>query len=385
MLSPLSETKKDAITNNKIKICYIINNLSQGGAERQLIELIRNIDKAKFDITICLYAVNKGIFFKSVFDIRAINIVQNVLKKRVRILKITEALLFIRRLLKSNSYDILHTILFMNGLFVRLVAPRKYDNRIITCIRTSLSNYKRSFLVLEKMLICRSYVIANSRSAAERLKALVSPRYSKRIRYIYNGYDTHVFNPRHVEKNKGEILIGCVGRIYHIKNQIQVVRVVHSLNIANLRLIIVGSSGDQEKIIKSYIQESKLQNSIAVLPAQNNIQDYYNRFDIFVLPSLLEGCPNVLFEAMLSKCFCIISKNANSDGFVEPGVNGLVYNGNDAALKNQIQYAISIMNSAKYNEIRENGYNYAIENFSMKKMVESYEKFYFEILNGKKN
>lgn len=366
----------------QINVCFIINNLGQGGAERQFVQLLRHIDKQKFNVTLCLYAADKGVFYRDVFDILDVTIIQNTLKSKTAALKIIEALFYIYRILKKNQFDIVQTTLFMNGLFVRLVAPRRYTDRIVTNIRTSLKLYTKYHLFAEKLLIIKSYVVANSKKATEELIGRVPIGERGRVRHIYNGYDTEVFQPRQIDKSCNTIDLGCVGRIYHIKNYLQVVRVVHSLNNSAVRLLVIGESGDQEEDIRCYIRQNGLEKQILIMPKQTKIEEFYNRFDILIISSLLEGCPNVLFEAMLSKCFCIISENANSDQFVVHGENGLVYDGTDEDLKKKLEYAISILGSDCSERLKVNGYQYALYSFSMESMVKSYENLYREILNG---
>ena len=180
-----------------------------------------------------------------------------------------------------------------------------------------------------------------------------------------------------------KIAIGSIGRIHHLKNHIQILRVFNELGNDNLELVIVGDDGGQKAHIEKYIDENKLTKSVQIISQQNNIEEYYNNFDIFILSSLLEGCPNVLFEAMLCKCFCIISKNANSDDFVMDGFNGLVYDGTDKDLKQKLEFAISIKETESFNKICEAGYEYAKNNFSMAHMVKSYEDLYINALNTK--
>jgi glycosyltransferase involved in cell wall biosynthesis len=368
---------------NKIKITFIISNLGQGGAERQLIELVKNIDKNLYDVSLCLYAINKGIFFKEVDNISGINLIKNHLHQKNKILKILEAILFIHKYLKKNKFDIVHTSLFMNGALVRLYAPRNYKNRIVYNVRTSFNLYNTKLLLLERLLINKSYLITNSKSAYKDFVKYFPKKYKAKMHYIYNGFDTEKFKPATKQISK-KITIGSVGRIHHLKNHLQILRVFNGIENTKLRLMIIGDDGGEKQYLENFISANNLTHSIELLPQQKKIEEYYNKFDIFILSSLLEGCPNVLFEAMLCKCFCIISKNANSDDFVIDGLNGLVYNGTDDDLKVKLEYAINMKDSDKFEKIRETGYEYAKNNFSMKKMVESYENLYSNILNNGK-
>lgn len=366
--------------DNRIKIVFIINNLGQGGAERQLIELVKNIDKNLFDISLCLYAINKGIYFKEVENISDIKLIKNNLRQKNIILKILEAILFIHKFLKKNKFDIVHTSLFMNGAIVRLAAPRNYKNRIVYNVRTSFNLYTKRFLLLERLLIKKSYLITNSKSAYQDFVKYFPPKYKAKMHYIYNGFDTEKFKP-HPKSISNHIIIGSVGRMHYLKNHLQILRVFNRIENTKLKLMIIGDDGGEKQYLENFISTNNLTQSIELLPPQKNIEEYYNKFDIFILSSLLEGCPNVLFEAMLCKCFCIISKNANSDDFVIDGLNGLVYDGTDEDLKVKLEYTIKIKDSLKFEEIRENGYTFAKDNFAMSKMIKSYEQYYFKIHN----
>ncbi len=366
----------------KYKISFIISNLGQGGAERQLLELIKNIDKTKFEVYVCLYAINQGVFFKEIEEIKNISLKKNVLSNNNKILKIMEALKFIRKYLVQNNFDLVQTSLFLNGFLVRLIAPANYKNKIISTIRNSLIIYKKRHIIIEKMLCKNSFIVANTKTASEDFKLKLKKRYHHHVTFIHNGYNVNQIS---TEKNYNNniVLIGNIGRITYQKNQIQILRVFNNLIAPNSYLQIIGSFGDQMNTLNEFIIKKSLGEKVQIIDKLKDIENYYKNFDIFILSSHYEGCPNVLFEAMLTKCFCIISKNANTDNFITDGENGLVYDNTDNGLEIKLKYAIEIKGTPIFKKICDNGYKYARNNFSMDKMVQAYEELYLKIISKK--
>jgi glycosyltransferase involved in cell wall biosynthesis len=172
-----------------------------------------------------------------------------------------------------------------------------------------------------------------------------------------------------------------VGRLVKQKNYMQAINVFKNISGTN-ELHIYGAPGDAENEIDLNLKSENKYCLIKKFSPTNKINLVYNTFDIFLMTSNFEGCPNALFEALLSKCFCIISKNANTDSFIRHGYNGFVYNGSDEDLLLKLNTAISIHDSKDFTEIIENGYQYALNNFSMDRMVKSYENLYFKVLSS---
>jgi glycosyltransferase involved in cell wall biosynthesis len=136
---------------------------------------------------------------------------------------------------------------------------------------------------------------------------------------------------------------------------------------------------------ENYVKKNELNEFVTILDSQPEIENYYKRFNIFVLSSFYEGCPNVLFEAMLARCLCVVSTGANSDHFIQDGTNGLVYDGSTSMLVTKLEAAIMLLRNGDSARMVENGNRYAHENFALSQMVNSYEKTYEKILKNKSN
>lgn len=155
-------------------------------------------------------------------------------------------------------------------------------------------------------------------------------------------------------------------------------------NDISFKFYLIGSKTYDESVtIQQFIIDKHLDDNVVNLDSQPYIEDYYKKFNIFILSSKYEGCPNVLLEAMLSRCLCIISEGANSDQFVIDGVNGFVYDGTNEMLESKLLFAINLLRNGQADAIINNGFDYVNTNFSMSKMVASYERIYEHIALSK--
>jgi len=112
---------------------------------------------------------------------------------------------------------------------------------------------------------------------------------------------------------------------------------------------------------------------------QNEVLPYYSVMDIFVLPSLFEGLPNVLLEAMaMGKPVVATDVGANAD-LVENGVNGfLVSTRNPEQMASVLKKLVEDSNlRSRFGEI---GREKVVGSFSLDKSVERVESLYNEIV-----
>jgi glycosyltransferase involved in cell wall biosynthesis len=364
----------------KIQICFITSHFPQGGAERQILELMKGLIERDYQITLICYQ-SDFIFFQELKSLDLTLILNKNKASKYSLIRWVNNIIFLRKYLKINSYDILHTYLFYNGFIVRLFAPNKYKNKIIYSIRNSYTSTLKFFYFLDKLLNKKSINIYNSKKSFSEIYPNPHPDILKNNIVIYNGFNEHRFFKSDTP-NDQMIKIGMVGRITKQKNQLQVLRVLNKMKynlVKPLKFYLIGDSFDERKNIDNFITNNNLEEKVVLLNAQNNIEDYYSIFDIFVLSSLYEGCPNVLFEALLSKCLCVVSNGSNSDLFIKDGINGFVYDGSDKMLELKFNEALDQRNIKSIENIVNNGYNYARDNFTISKMLNSYETIYKNI------
>lgn len=372
--------KSYRLPSHKIRICFILSHLPQGGAERQTINLIAGLDPSKFDITLLLYA-NTEIFYKEILEL-PINVIINDTVPATKLVRNLKNAIFLRNSLKNRNFDILHTLLFHNGFWVRILAPSRYKNRILYSIRNSIAQITIFEKLVENLLVRRSMVVTNSQKVLEQYVKIVGERYRSRVTNIYNGIDTNRFLSKEAPFVAKEIIIGTVGRQTALKNQIQILQAVEYISkIYPLHFYLVGDKSQSSSIDnKKFVIEHELSNLVTILDSQTEIELYYRKFNIFVLSSIHESCPNALLEALLAKCLCIVSSGANSDHFIKDGINGFVYDGTTEKLVSKLIDAIELIRNDRYTTTVNNGQEYALKTFSLSMMIGSYESAYKSLM-----
>ena len=208
----------------RIKILFVISNLPQGGAEKQFVQLIKRINKNVFNVHVVLYAYQTKAFFTELFLIENITITTNKLKYSFFIFKILEALTYLNKILSANKFDLVFTSLFMNGLFVRIIAPRHYKNRIVASMRNSVKSYNTFYIFAEKYLIQKSFLVFNSIGALDNFKNIFKVKFHDRLYSVYNGYNFQTKILTVKEKKLNGVVLGALGRQTKQKNFIQLAR-----------------------------------------------------------------------------------------------------------------------------------------------------------------
>lgn len=143
---------------------------------------------------------------------------------------------------------------------------------------------------------------------------------SEKFTIIPNGIDLLLyyfsFQTRNSFRNKlnirkNEILIGNVGTFNYQKNQIFLIKLIEILP-SNYKLILIGKGENYSKIRKE-INEYKLEDRVILTGIVNDVKDYLNAMDLFLLPSHFEGQPFVLVEAAASGLKCIVSDKVSKE------------------------------------------------------------------------
>ncbi|MFC1668450.1 glycosyltransferase [Chlamydiota bacterium] len=283
----------------KPKILMLITELDIGGAETIVYNQVRELRRRGFDVAVaCLYG--KGVMAKKIVDagIR-VYFLQACCKYDFRVL------FRLRKILKEQHFDVLHCHLFHANIIGRFAAIRIKSIRIISTIHVMEIDklYRIWFDGITSFLVDRYICVSKSVKQFIMQKANVS---AKKITVVYNGIDLDQMIPTRssdqIKQEWGltnEVVIGSVGRLHEQKGHsylLEAFQLILKKGI-NIRLVIVGE-GPLRQFLEAKTVSLDIAQCVAFIGFKEDIINYMQVLDIFVLPSLWEGFGLVVTEAM---------------------------------------------------------------------------------------
>lgn len=134
-----------------------------------------------------------------------------------------------------------------------------------------------------------------------------------------------------------------VGRIEAQKNQAFLVKAFAGMGERSCGWTLeVCGKGKKEHALRALIRELKLEKRVFLQGQVSDLDVHYQAAGIFVLPSIYEGTPNALLEAMAYGLPCVIPDNLpGALAHIENGITGVIFeHGNANDLENKIQMLI---------------------------------------------
>jgi len=364
----------------KKKVVFLIRDLNYGGAQRQLVTLVKALDKEHFfDVTV-LHFYSGGPLLKDLTD-NGISTIS--LEKQER----WDVLGFFGRLfghLKRIQPDVLHGYLGESNIVTMFVKPFFPSTRIMWGIRGSNTPSGRygwlgSLLSqLERLLSSfTDLIVVNSHAGkADYVNQGYAPG---KMVVISNGIDTERFQPDSEAGAKvrsewgispNTILIGLVGRLNSMKDHPTFLNAAALLSKEreDVRFVCVGIGEENyAKELYQLTEDLGIAEKIIWAGGRSDMPAVFNALNIPCSSSSDgEGFPNVVGEAMACGVPCVVTDVGDSAWIV--GDKGVVVPAkNPEALKTAINELIDKTNLDDYNrqEIRQ----LIVEQFSVRQLV----------------
>lgn len=359
-------------------ICIFIQSLTNGGAERVTVTLAGYLSANSYRVTVITMADDKNDFHQLPEGVNRVSLAMAF--QNIGFRKLTaniERILTLRKNIKSVQPDILIGMM-TNSSVMAILACIGLKTKVIASER----NYpaRKTVSLFWSCLRNLVYRLADGHAAQtdKTRKWLKTHTKARNVHVIPNSVkwplpvQSPIVDPAEFVADENKLIL-AVGTKFKQKGFDLLLEAFSSISdpYSEWRLAIVGI--DKERDSKDYealrhiAQNFDITDRVIFAGKVGNIDDWYERADIFVLSSRYEGFPNVLIEAMASGCSCVaFDCDTGPRDIIEHNQNGLLVSPenvgdmvdaisllmNDNALRNKLsENAVCVRESFSENAI----------------------------------
>ena len=334
-----------------INIMQIVHDLNFGGMQRVVVDLCLKSDPSKFNMSVCCFEE----LGPNARELQSAGIPVFLIKKKSGI---DFALPFkLRTHFSKYNIDIVHTH-GINPFFYGTIGAKLAGN-----IKTVQTDHARGiFPVAPKEMFSEmvvSWFADRIIAVSEGVKSdLVKYEHinKDKIQVIYNGIDAAKYRVS-IDKNrkrkefgikKEDKVIGIGVRLEEQKGIAYLIQAAGELveSFSNLKLLIIGD-GELRSEMEDLAVQLGIENKVIFTGFRTDIPELLQIIDIYVLPSLFEGHPLVLLEAMAASKPIVATDIPGNRETVADGKTGLL-----VPLRNSEELAIALKLLLKNDEFR---------------------------------
>lgn len=369
----------------KIKVLHIRDSCGIYGAERVIFNIAKHIDHEKFQFYLLALGDAQG--FNHEFSHMAkklgLNIETTVVKGRIDISAINR----IRRYIFRIRPDIIHSHDFKSNFYSILASNNLKIKKIVSSHGSTRDSLRKKFyLFLDERIFYKFFdkIIAVSKNISKYLFSLKYP--NSKIQIIQNGIDLsnffleNSFGKNGIKKNSNPVF-GIIGRLFPDKGYeyyLQAFSEVCKI-YPNTTTLIIGD-GPLESLIRKRINDLSLEKHVILCGFQKEMSTVYNKIDYIIIPSLREGLPYALLEAMLLKKPVLATSVGDIPLLIENDKTGFLIKPKD--IEGLKTYMLKMIENPEYTKkLAQNAYQRVIENYSARGMVEETENLYYSVVN----
>lgn len=320
---------KGAATVKQTRVLLLTDEATIGGGQRHILALARGLSPRNYTVAVACPA--QGYLTDELHRFSLEHIALSLPERPNPV-----ALYRTWRVMKEYAPDVLHTHGGTAGFYGRLAASLMPSVRVVhTYHGIHYLHQRRSlrtalYTSIDRYLLRRTHaIICVARADLDdgRKAGVVEPRIAS---VITNGIDPKEFRTRRRARKNGSV-IGTIGRLHVQKGQAVLLEAMRMIlkehPEASLRIV---GDGDLMAPLKKKAAELGVATKVSFAGARTDTAEQLAGMDVFVLPSLWEGFPIVLLEAMAAEKPIVASRIGGVTEIVEDGVDALLVEREDA-------------------------------------------------------
>jgi len=379
-------------TGEKYKVCWVCTPLGiRGGTIKRLKLWAKYINNDKFNVTFIFSSDEKE---KILRDFSKYNIkLKSIPELKNRLLMYIVGTYRLAREFKNNNYDLIHSMGIrsdiLTGLASKIVGKQKILSYTAGLYPPTYNPLKKFIYKALFTLIKREIDGFISLSQYTKNNLANDCNFPKKKIYINKiGIDFEEFCVKNKRLDSSTITYGCAARLITkgrggkgIEYLIKAFNLLNKETKVDIKLLIAGD-GRLKPFLEKIVFELGLDKKIQFLGWINDISDFLNKIDVFVLPSFIEGTPRSILEAYYHYVPVIATNVGGIPEILQSGKTGfLVSPGNPAELKEKMKYFID--NPEEIITMGKKARDYVMKNHNVRFEISKLEDIYVSIINAK--
>lgn len=335
----LGDIHEEAGVQGKLRIAFMLTPVEFGGAERVCMTLLKNIDRDRFDVVPILLTrpwETDNLFVRELrkegYEFCEIPV---ALRETGDYLRVLRCYKLVWRLLKSRKFDLLHTHGYFADIVGIPVARLNGLPSLATCHGYISNTWKvRLYNAVDRAALAfGTEILAVSEGIRQGLLDFgLSPG---RVRVVVNAVGSSESGKAtqadretgraHGGIGRDDFVVGYVGRLSPEKGLSHLLTACAELARGGvpLRALIIGD-GPQRNELEQLSRQLNLGDRVIFAGFQEDIAQWLACMDVFVLPSLTEGTPMALLEAMAHGIPAVASAVGGVPQIIKHGETGLL-------------------------------------------------------------
>ncbi len=311
---------------------HVVDHLGKGGLENGLVNLINNLDSARFEHVVCTMRLLGPNADRLPGNVRVMCLGKRDSDFPVQVGRLARKIREIEpQIVHSRNWGAVEAV--AAARWVRSCAVVHSEHGLESGAETKEPRRRTWFRRLAFELADRVVTVSHQ------LKELHSRRTgfaADKISVIHNGVDGSRFFANQPARARmraelgiagEEFCIGSVGNLLPVKDYLTALRALERVAgiLKSWRLVIVGEGSERPKLESFLADRPEWKGRVSLLGTSDRIPEVLNAMDVFLLPSLSEGVSNSLLEAMSTGLPVIATATGGNPEVVVDGESGLLF------------------------------------------------------------
>jgi len=338
-LNALGGTTERACVERRIRVALMLTPVEFGGAERVCLTLLKNINRERFEVVPILFTrpyEGDSLFVRDLnkegYECREIPV---ALQEKGDYLRVARCYKLVWRHVRTRDFDLLHTHGYLADIVGIPIARFNGMPTLSTCHGYIPTTWKvRLYNTLDRIVLrFGTKVLAVSEAIKQDLEnSGLSP---ERVQVVVNAVgstpnrdmapaDREAGRKRHGILGT-DFVLGYVGRLNAEKGLKHLLAACAELVTSGvpLRVLIIGE-GPQRNELEQLSRQLGLGDRVIFVGFQEDVAHWFPCMDVFVLPSLTEGTPMALLEAMAAGVPAVASGVGGVPQIIKHGETGML-------------------------------------------------------------